>query len=225
MAMTDDQLAQQVHDAYEKIELSDDAQDRMLAALLAASDAKQAEQNADRGPSTRTTRGQVIQMPKRSGLKRWMPIAAVLLAALVVVQVGVLTVGNHSGETRADIAPKSEESMAADSFEVNASDSVAFETAAPQEEEVKADSAASEVVDSSAVSSTVGDYPFITLSDGTELVARPEQVDVVETGDLLEETTARSVDGEQSVACRVYKLVDGGYAVSYEGEDAYWLCD
>jgi hypothetical protein len=225
MAMTDDQLAQQVHDAYEKIELSDDAQDRMLAALLAASDAKRAEQNAGRGPSTRTTRGQVIQMPKRSGLKRWMPIAAVLLAALVVVQVGVLTVGNHSGETRADIAPKSEESIAADSFDVNASDSVAFETAAPQEGEAKTDSVASEVADSSEVSAMVEDCPFITLSDGTELVARPEQVDVVETGDLLEETTARSVDGEQSVACRVYVLVGGGYAVSYEDEETYWLCD
>ncbi len=225
MAMTDDQLAQQVHDSYEKIELSDDAQDRMLAALLAASDAKQAEQNANRGPSRRTTKGRVTQMPKRQGLKRWMPIAAVLLAALVVVQVGVLTVGNHSGETRADMAPKSEESIVADSFEVNASDGVAFETAAPQEGEAKADSAASEDVDSSEVSVMVGDYPLITLSDGTELVARPEQVDLVETGDLLEETTARSVDGEQSVTCRVYELVGGGYAVSYEGEEAYWLCD
>ena len=225
MAMTDDQLAQQVHDAYEKIELSDDAQDRMLAALLAATDAKQAEQNADHKPSTHTAKGQVIRMPRRQGLKRWMPIAAVLLAALVVIQVGVLTVGDHSGETRADMAPKSEESMAADSFEVNASDSVAFETAAPQEGEAKTDSAASEVVDSSEVSVMVGDYPLITLSDGTELVARPEQVDLVETGDLLEETTARSVDGEQSVACRVYVLVGGGYAVSYEDEETYWLCD
>ena len=225
MAMTDDQLAQQVHDAYEKIELSDDAQDRMLAALLAASDAKQVEQNADHKPSTHTAKGQVIRMPRRQGLKRWMPIAAVLLAALVVIQVGVLTVGDHSGESRADMAPKSEESIAADSFDVNASDSVAFETAAPQEEEAKADSAASEVVGSSEAPAMAEAYPIIALSDGTELMARPEQVDLVETGDMLEETTARSIDGEQSVACRVYKLVDGGYAVSYEGEDAYWLCD
>lgn len=225
MAMTDDQLAQQVHDAYEKIELSDDAQDRMLAALLAASDAKQAEQNADHKPSTHTAKGQVIRMPRRQGLKRWMPIAAVLLAALVVIQVGVLTVGDHSGETRADMAPKSEESMAVDSFEENDSDSVAFETAAPQEEEAKADSAASEVVGSSEAPAMAEAYPIIALSDGTELMARPEQVDLVETGDMLEETTARSVDGEQSVTCRVYELVDGGYAVSYEDEDAYWLCD
>lgn len=225
MAMTDDQLAQQVHDAYEKIELSDDAQDRMLAALLAASDAKQAEQNADHKPSTHTAKGQVLRMPRRQGLKRWMPIAAVLLAALVVIQVGVLTVGDHSGETRADMAPKSEESMAVDSFEENDSDSVAFETAAPQEEEAKADSAASEVVGSSEAPAMAEAYPIIALSDGTELMARPEQVDLVETGDMLEETTARSIDGEQSVACRVYELVDGGYAVSYEDEDAYWLCD
>lgn len=224
MAMTDDQLAQQVHDAYEKIELSDDAQDRMLAALLAASDAKQVEPSVDHNPARRTTKGQVLQMPKRSGLKRWLPIAAALVAALIVVQIGVLTIGGGSGESRADMAPKSEESIAADSFDVNASDSVAFETAAPQEGEAKTDSAASEVVDSSEVSVMVGDYPLITLSDGTELVARPEQVDLVETGDLLEETTARSVDGEQSVTCRVYVLVGGGYAVSYEGEDAYWLC-
>jgi hypothetical protein len=123
------------------------------------------------------------------------------------------------------MAPKSEESMAVDSFEENDSDSVAFETAAPQEEEAKADSAASEVVGSSEAPAMAEAYPIIALSDGTELMARPEQVDLVETGDMLEETTARSIDGEQSVACRVYKLVDGGYAVSYEGEDAYWLCD
>lgn len=225
MAMTDDQLAQQVHDAYEKIELSDDAQDRMFAALLAASDAKQVEPSVDHKPSTHTAKGQVIRMPRRQGLKRWMPIAAVLLAALVVIQVGVLTVGDHSGETRADMAPKSEESMAVDSFEENDSDSVAFETAAPQEEEAKADSAASEVVGSSEAPAMAEAYPIIALSDGTELMARPEQVDLVETGDMLEETTARSIDGEQSVACRVYELVDGGYAVSYEDEDAYWLCD
>lgn len=225
MAMTDDQLAQQVHDAYEKIELSDDAQDRMLAALLAASDAKQVEPSVDHNPARRTTKGQVLQMPKRSGLKRWLPIAAALVAALIVVQIGVLTIGSGSGESRADMAPKSEESIAADSFDVNASDSVAFETAAPQEGEAKADSVASEVADSSEVSAMVEAYPIIALSDGTELMARPEQVDLVETGDMLEETTARSIDGEQSVACRVYKLVDGGYAVSYEGEDAYWLCD
>ena len=225
MAMTDDQLAQQVHDAYEKIELSDDAQDRMFAALLAASDAKQVEPSVDHNPARRTTKGQVLQMPKRSGLKRWLPIAAALVAALIVVQIGVLTIGGGSGESRADMAPKSEESIAADSFDVNASDSVAFETAAPQEGEAKADSVASEVADSSEVSAMVEDCPLITLSDGTELVARPEQVDVVETGDLLEETTARSVDGEQSVTCRVYELVGGGYAVSYEGEETYWLCD
>lgn len=225
MAMTDDQLAQQVHDAYEKIELSDDAQDRMFAALLAASDAKQVEPSVDHNPARRTTKGQVLQMPKRSGLKRWLPIAAALVAALIVVQIGVLTISGGSGESRADMAPKSEESIAADSFDVNASDSVAFETAAPQEGEAKADSVASEVADSSEVSAMVEDCPLITLSDGTELVARPEQVDVVETGDLLEETTARSVDGEQSVACRVYVLVGGGYAVSYEDEETYWLCD
>lgn len=225
MAMTDDQLAQQVHDAYEKIELSDDAQDRMLAALLAASDAKQVEPSVDHNPAGRTTKGQVLQMPKRSGLKRWLPIAAALVAALIVVQIGVLTIGGGSGESRADMAPKSEESIVADSFDVNASDSVAFETAAPQEGEAKADSVASEIVRSSEVSAMVEDCPLITLSDGTELVARPEQVDLVETGDLLEETTARSVDGEQSVTCRVYELVGGGYAVSYEDEDAYWLCD
>lgn len=226
MTMTDDQLAQQVHDAYEKIELSDDAQDRMLAALLAASsDTTQTEPRVDRRSSRHATKGQVVQMPKRHGLRRWLPIAAALVAALIVVQIGVLTIGGGSGESRADMAPKSEESIAADSFDVNASDSVAFETAAPQEGEAKADSAASEVVDSSEVSAMVEDCPLITLSDGTELVARPEQVDVVETGDLLEETTARSVDGEQSVACRVYELVGGGYAVSYEGEESYWLCD
>lgn len=225
MAMTDDQLAQQVHDAYEKIELSDDAQDRMLAALLAASDAKQVEPSVDHNPARRTTKGQVLQMPKRSGLKRWLPIAAALVAALIVVQIGVLTIGGGSGESRADMAPKSEESMAVDSFEENDSDSVAFETTAPQEEEAKADSAASEVVGSSEAPAMAEAYPIIALSDGTELMARPEQVDLVETGDMLEETTARSIDGEQSVACRVYELVDGGYAVSYEDEDAYWLCD
>lgn len=225
MAMTDDQLAQQVHDAYEKIELSDDAQDRMLSALLAASDTKQAEPSAEHNPARRTAKGRVIQMPKRGGLKRWMPIAAALVAALVVVQIGVLTMGGGSRETQADLASKSEEPMAVDSFEVNASDGVALETAAPQEGEAKSDSAASEVVGSSEAPAMVEDYPLIALSDGTELVARPEQVDLVDTGDLLEETTARSVDGERSVACRVYELVDGGYAVSYESEDTYWLCN
>lgn len=225
MAMTDDQLAQQVHDAYEKIELSDDAQERMLAALLSASsDAAQVEPRVDRNPSRRATKGQVVQMPKRHSLKRWLPIAAVLLAALVVVQVGVLTIGNGSSGPGATVAVQSEESAVSDSLERNTSDGVAFETSAPMEEKALADSAEPEGAKAEAPALVEG-YPLVTLSDGTELVARLEQADPAAIAGLLEEATARTEDGEQYISCRVYELVGGGYAVSYEGEDAYWLCD
>lgn len=224
MAMTDDQLAQQVHDAYEKVELSDDAQDRMLAALLAASDAKQSKQNIDYEPSRRTSTGQVVQMPKRRDLKRWMPIAAVLLAALVVVRVGVLTIGNGSSGPGATVAVQSEESATSDSIEKNTSDGVAFETSAPMEEKALADSTEPEGAKADALALVEG-YPVVTLSDGTELVARPEQADSTAIAGTLEEATACTEDGEQYISCRVYELVGGGYAVSYEGEDAYWLCD
>lgn len=225
MAMTDDQLAQQVHDAYEKIELSDDAQDRMLAALLAASsDTTQTEPRVDRRPSRHATKGQVVQMPKRHGLRRWMPIAAVLLAALVVVQVGVLTIGNDSSGPGATVAVQSEESAVSDSIERNTSDGVAFETSAPMEEKALVDSAEPEGAKADAPA-LVEDYPLVTLSDGTELVARPEQADPTAIAGTPEEATARTEDGERHISCRVYELVGGGYAVSYEGEDAYWLCD
>jgi endonuclease YncB( thermonuclease family) len=89
--MTKDEtlLDQRVHDAYERIELSGEAQERMLAALRAAQEAGASESAAaPSGESAPVAQGE----PRAHGWRLLrphvlVPLAAVLLAAVVIVRV------------------------------------------------------------------------------------------------------------------------------------------
>ena len=240
MAMTDEQLAQQVHDAYDTIKLDDQVQSSMLANLLAAQAAAQEPQVEERAEERHDA--EVIRMPRR----RWtvlLPVAAVLVAALIVVRTGAFSLGgtNAAQESSADIKVDAageyaaEESVAYDASEmadVDAADAGVLDVsatgaAASNAPEAKEDVALSEEASAAGAEgvSLPELYPTVTLSDGTQLTVRAEQVEASGVARDLEQTSASSPDGQEAVPCTVCELADGGLAVRYDAESTYWLCD
>ncbi len=308
----DDELFdQRIHDAYEQVELSEEAQGRMLANLLAAQrnaqlgeasavhESNQYETQALRtsslsgaetemlsaaSPEPQRTRpkhaavgetqvmrpaqpatgavasddavtreqteAQVLHMSSRKkGWQRWLPLAAVLAVALVVVQMtGVI--GHRAQDANmsltakeaaptsesidaAEIEPTDDESAELSREEKALSNSYDAEAGAELPAMPVESEGAGQAVDVSTMTS-VDFYPSIKLEDGTWFTALRdglyvEEVDSSHVGESIGEGRASSFDdpdGESAVSCQVFKLLDDPdtYAVQYEGEDSYWRC-
>ena len=227
MTREDKLFGRQIHDAYESVELSDEAQDRILANLLAARGARQ-ESQAEVSEEEREV--EVHRLPWRRGRWAFLPVAAGLVAALAVVQIGTLTF-RESGSSHAYSIERSKDE------ESSASESVAYDVA--EETDAAADMAASAApqADEERISSEEAEsaesmrvplpdfYPDVTTRDGLTFTARAEQVDASRVKWELGDAVASSPDGQELVACTVYELVDGGHAVRYDEDDRYWLCE
>lgn len=264
MAYDDERFDMQVRAAFDSIELSDEASERMLANLLAARDAAQQGaagvqiSEAPAGaPATapETPAGEVVPFtPRRGRWQRWLPLAAAVVAALVIVRVtGVLQTTSNSA---ADMAPRAEEKSAVDAGTLAAeptgaaevsqeeyaleesADAVAYD-AAPMAEGAAAESAPTADSTNGSDAEAMGVvptnaaelYPRIALSDGTVLTALVDglyvqEVDAANVGQKVGEAQATAFDGGDAVACTVFELVDepDAYAVRFEGEDSYWRC-
>lgn len=251
---------QQVHDAFEHIELSEEAQDRMLGALLAAQARKQAEQAADSVarsddaasvlqdaetevetvPSPFEEQGKVIEIARRRfGWHALLPLAAVLVLAVVVVSFGtqkstmsesnaVMSEAASEAKGAADASEADGGSAESTSMEAEADDAAAAETDAANSVEESADTDALYARDMMLVDY----YPCITLADGTRLTAlrdglHAEEVASSQVGELVGSATATVFDdseGTDAVSCEVFSLKGeaDAFAVRYEGEETYW---
>lgn len=231
----DELFDQRIHDAYERIELSEDAQDRMLANLLAARD-KAGEATAQTAsPERKAT-------VRRISWHRWLPVAAVVLVGLVVVGVSVTAPKNAYQASEAVMEVESyaaEDAAGADAAaEMAAKDNGALAPQAVQLEETTAvaSGSADEQTDSEqgdALADTAVRFCVVTMPDGRQLTTLPgdatEPASVLgdAVGKLLGQATATTPDGGQTVACEVFELVDdsSAFAVRYQGEQTYWRCE
>lgn len=247
MSDTNKLFDQHIHDAYERVELSGDAQERMLAALLAAqaeraeAAAKPAERIAPVAAPTATQEeteqearadGEPAQVEltavprRRRVLPAWAALAAALLVATIVVRVSGVMDGWGSGSADSAAAPAESAatdegvSYDAESLEDKENRSISEEMAPQTDADV-----------TSAEPTAVELYPSITLADGTHLTALedslyPRELDASQVGDSLGEATATSFDPGKEVTCEVFALVDDStaFAVRYPGEDTYWRC-
>ena len=209
---------QQIHDAYERVELSEEASERMLAQLLAAQGQAAERAGADGdAQSQEPQQAQVVRLPsKRRGIPVWLPVAAAVLAALVIVRVSGLTSSKNT-EYAQTVAvqqeERAEEAVSNDMAEgeaLVAEGAVALDYAAPSLAEL---------------------YPLVTLSDGTLLTTceegqYPVEVDEADLGASIGAAVASTRDTDERLACEVFELADepGAYAVRYEGEESYWRC-
>ena len=130
---------QQVHDAFERVELSEDAQERILANLLTAQRSREfvetegphdvAGQDVATGQSEAASQEEAASekvVPfsrRRFGWRALLPLAAVLAVAAVVVSATNL-LGSKNSTTMMDIATESEES----SYAAKEVDAMAEET-------------------------------------------------------------------------------------------------
>jgi len=268
MSERDELFDQRIHDAYEQIELSEEAQSRMLANLMAAQALRERENGGQAeqtqavqpdvvGVPVRKTAGtgpahfrRVQPAPKRKNWRLILPLAAVLLAAVVVVTLQPWkpkssynkveaapekSVTDLTEEMPLAEGPAEEKATAADEAEAEASDTNDFyelddaDGAAAEEGALLA----SESNDAGGAYTLglVDEYPLVTLKDGTALTALVDATSTVEVsvdrvGKQVGEAKASSFEGGETVRCTVFSLVDdtAAYAVRYEGEQTYWYC-
>ena len=251
MTERDDLLGRRVHDAYESIELSDEAQERMLANLLAAQ-----QKRADAGSPV--AKDDAIQEPPTSDLEdvgvwrepepvqapqgkvvrvRWIPMAIAATVIGAVVAGGFAwSVLSSSSESAASVtyAGKNEAEMP-ELAEEDASSSkdgdVADDVAAASEIDERAEH--NKFYSDEPEQGPVHQYPLITLEDGTKYrlvqggVAAGE-VDAVDVGELVGEAAATDDSGKgDSVSCKVYRVKSSKevFAVRYDGEESCWYCE
>lgn len=239
MADTDELLDQQIHDAFERIELSEEAQDRMLAKLLEAQ-GERAVAMGEPQPATSQEADSSIDVvpftPRRPWHRVVLPLAAVLVAALVVVRIGM---GLGAGSSQAASDAGVEFAATASEDKALAEGGVSLDTT--NGSTVDAPDVAEEAVPEAlmldaapeAAMEELGSVdlcPLITLADGTRLTALVDglytvEVDAEEVGDPVGEATARPFDSDEGVACTVYRMAGSdGFAVQYEGESSFWQC-
>ncbi len=239
MAETSKLFDQRIHDAYETVELSAEAQDRMLASLLTAQDARR-DALPDAGalqelPAEQPHEAEVIALPRRSRKAAiLLPMAAVLLVALVIARVTLLgnsnTAETATFSSSAHTSEKAAESAGAAANEVvyeDAAEGMVYEDAAEEMESLVASPMADEASQGQPLAEL---YATVTLVDGTSLTtlvdgSAPTEADASQIGERLGEATATSAAGDQ-ISCEVFSLVDGSrsYAVRYMGDSRFWLC-
>lgn len=189
--------------AFERMGPTPEAEDRMLANILA----------------TKSTVGQHAAAPKRNNLRALaLPIAACLVALagigmLVVGQAYFTTLGNQLGDSGSSMQEKAVESYSASPEDASssrdeASPSIALAPNGPAER-----------------------FPAIELEDGTVLLiakdgsSLPLIADEKLVGGEAQEATARSEDGAATEPCTVYAYANDKtpFAVRYPDDPACYL--
>lgn len=197
----------EIKKAYERMDPTPEAQDRMLAAILAANEAA-AECGNGSEPAPAPDRAPAAK--KRTPLLIALPIAACLA---IIVGVGAFTIGGRTaGESSS-----------------NATDTAAAPlSASPAPEAGQSD--ATEPNGARVAESPARLFPVIELADGTVLriAERDDGVlvpDETLAGESLGEAAARAEDGSSVRACTVYRYDDERYpyAIRYVGDPELYL--
>lgn len=224
---------QQIHDAFDQVELSEDAQDRILARLMAAQ-ASKAEERAEEEAHEAEV---IVVPPRRIPWGRWVSLAAVLVAALVVVRITVLA-PNASPHTVSvasqDVAEKSgavesaEATTAPEMAPEAAENAPAFELDAPLSDEDVSGEAAEQPVSLTVprVSIKLDNGMWFTTEGIDPLTS---EVGLERVGELMGAGVAYDTDaieGDPGVACEVFSLLDepDAYAVRLDDEQVCWRC-
>lgn len=278
--MTDatDQFERDIYNAYDRIEMDEMTQNRMLNNLRSTQRQREAEELdktavAPQQPYVEDLEKTVVAPPlkthansmataarperaahvapvaspqrKRPGWQVWLPIAAVVTAALIVVGVRFVASPMNSATVNSDsMEAKSEASE--DAARMTEASPTATESQVSYDAESMADESYAGESDAVAVTDYVegtdtapseeysrvpATFSQITLDDGTQLTVLqtdggPVAVDTNLLGDLVGEGVATNPDEptDSAVSCEIYQIQGDPdtFAACYEG--AYWLC-
>lgn len=203
--MTDEQFDEKICEAFAQVELSKEAEDRILANLLAAESQKSAEGTGD-STGKRRKRGRVV---------RWVApaaIAAVLLVGVFVVR-GIMPSFAPSGTVRLD-----ENSITAEETAYDAG-SAEVELVAMKD----TDDSLDEAVPESAVRAT-GAQEVVVREDGMRFAIGdayevPEELDL---GELEWQPATIESTGD---SCEMATLEDGTVLVLFEDSDVLFRAE
>lgn len=244
---------QQIHDAFERVTLSDEAQERMLGTLLVAQAARREEPAPAPTvpPATAPAPVAFREVPAtpaaraprvRRHLPAWLPLAAVAACVFVVVGVvGVVGGVSKQAETSPAVAFEEAASEDAGAAEDKATLDLSEDEAEP-DAFVTNDTAAGaageslaampdEVAEEAVQLQLVDLYPRITLDDGSTYTALVDgmyttEVEPEAVGARVGAGQASPFDADDAVPCEVFELTDDAdaFVVRYEGEETYWYC-
>ena len=188
----------------------------------------------------------VAPQRKRPAWQVWLPIAAVVTAALIVVGMRFVAGPMHQADVNSESVMAQSEASEDAAKMTNATPTATESQVSYDAESMAEESSAAAEADSAAVTDYVegtdtapseeysqvpATFSQITLDDGTQLTVLqtdggPVAVDTNLLGDLVGEGVATSPDGsaDSSVSCEIYQIQGDpdSFAACYEG--AYWLC-
>ena len=197
--MTDEELEERVREAYADVRMSPEAEDRILANLLAA-EQRFAEEEED-------TAAQTVRPKRRADRRRWRWVAPASIAAVLLIGVIVGTQIIPSSRSPKDSGTDGGIVMLAS----GESESAAEENAAASERSMEADSA----VPSEATAE------IVVLGDGSRFAIVDLYVpDEVDPGELDWQPAHLEETGD---ACEAALLEDGTCVVLFEEEGDLFL--
>lgn len=230
-----DALDQRVHDAYEQVSLSPEAEERILGALLAAQAARGEDADVDAaGQSDEAEAVEPAEILPGPAARRRPPLAIVLPAAaclVLAVIVGRAALGGIDRAADAAMTTEAVQEEAALEYEATAVDAGGYaeDKAANDEVPLASDAAADAAEESLAVATRVvldtGEEHDLVYEDGVLVEVGPEVV-----GDTAGSGEAYSADGTFSWGCELFYPMDetglAGFLVACpDGTNLYYLVD
>lgn len=226
-----------IKQAYDEMNPSPDAEDRMLESILAAYDEK-ASLAEDADPKIHAFEDLPSKRKKTS--KRSLPLA---LAACLLILAGV---GIYAGVSASNTRELSSGMVESKSSGENIGSSAEESGSIPLEIQEEINNNPSESYDEApaydmeAPSSSIesmssgSEYPLIDTKDIGQLriqensrKMRSSQLEGI-IGPEISQATARTLDGTNSIACTVFEYLssnDDLYLVQYEGENGYYFAE
>lgn len=205
---------EKIKQAFEDMSPSPEATDRMLANILAKTEKATVAQETDlESGQKRSDQKQMplIQKKKRSPLAIVIPLAACLL---LLSGIGFLSVNSSSFFSETHNSTADQNAPHDTAAESDASDTT--EEEAPHAEDTGLAQRYPIVA-----SEKVGRLYLVDAEGSNNMLADPAKI-----GEEIEQTTALSIDGSESIACIIYEYSQDDltyYALQYAGDDTYYF--
>ena len=230
----DDGLGERIHDAYEHVSLSPEAEERILGALLAAQAARQEGEAPAPETVPSPAPAEILPGPvsrRKSPLRFVLPAAACLVLAFLA---GRAVIGDKASQVAYEAAATVQEAPA----EANSMDAGAAEEAFELEyaAEDKAAGASEDLADVEMEESAEDvSAAYVMLDDGTmyDLVVEDDalvEVEAALAGEPVGTGEAWDLDGTSMGVCEAFTPVDGSGLAGYwlvrpDGMDVCYLAD
>lgn len=202
--MTDEQLDEQIRDAYASAELSPEAEERILANLLAA------EASRDGSAKAEEHEAKIVSLPSKRGRRRHAWIAPAIAASLLVAAfLGTRIMFSSGARDAASVGNDAAEyAVSGEGGNAAESESVPLDMKSEDVDATDQDAAPQDVI-----------AEVVVLEDGRRFSIEDVAADVDNPDELVWEGAIIESTGDP---CEAVLLEDGTMLVRFEGEDVLY---